>query len=42
MVNNDNVLCYLDEIDNAYLKGRVKKWSRYSTEWSDFSTPMNK
>jgi len=42
MMNNQNVLCYLDEIDNAYLKGRVKGWSRYSAEWTDFSTPMNK
>jgi len=41
-MNFKNVLCYLDEIDNAYLKGRVKKWSRYSTEWTEFSTPMNK
>ena len=42
IMDNQNVLCYLDEIDNAYLKGRVKKWSRYSIEWSEFSTPMNK
>ena len=42
MMNNQNVLCYLDEIDKAYLKSRVKGWSRYSAEWTDFSTPMNK
>jgi len=41
-MDNQNVLCYIDEIDNAYLKGRVGKWSRYSTEWSEFSTPLNK
>lgn len=41
-MDTKNVLCYLDEIDNAYLNGRVKKWSRYSDEWSAFSTPMNK
>ncbi len=41
-MDNKNVLCYLDSIDDAYLKGRVKKWSRYSTEWSEFSIPMNK
>ena len=41
-MDNKNVLCYLDEIDNAYIEGKVKGWSRYGKEWSTFSIPMNK
>ncbi len=41
-MKKQNVIAYIDEIDNAYLKCRVKKWSRYSMEWSSFSVPMNK
>lgn len=35
-------IAYLDKIDKAYATGITKAWSRYSDEWTEFSTPMNK
>jgi len=42
MTNIQSVIDYLDEIDKAYFVGRKNRWSRYSDEWTIFSTPLNR
>ncbi len=41
-MEKQSVIAYIDEIDAAYVEGKLKDWSRFSDGWSAFSTPFNR